>query len=640
KIILNYESADEYKSSRIFTDTTGNWIGYESEYVKLAIYEDGIYKISYNDLINYGINPSSINPLTFKIFFEGNQIPLFISGENDLSFDQGDYIEFWGEKNYCSPAYKEIVSFGINYKNYFDIYNDTNYVWLTWGDESGLRTDSINTIIPGPIDSILNHLVKLHLEDDERLWYYDAVAPRVQFPDWQENKVWTWKVLGNGGSNTFNFDSPDFVANTVVKTTTRLISNAADISLNAHSNVASINSSLPGDTTTYNFKQTVNLSSEFNSNILNQFGNSYTVFGLQTQAGFHQSLIDWVDIDFFRSNIASDDSLMITIPDSVSAGERVLVVSNVSDANNIFLYKVKPQLKRITAFNYSSGIITFTDTVSGSDKYLIIKAEDKKTPGFVVKKQFVNLRNSSRIADYIILSNKELKESANQYKNFIESNYQLNIEVVFINDVYDEFSFGLDNAEAVKEFLFSANQNWQSPKPSYLNIIGDANYDYKKNIIPPTNIIRKNLVPSFGNPVSDIWFTMWDSSNVNIPQMFVGRIPATNNEEVSYYLEKHQAYINRQFDSWNKNYLFFSGGDINNAGELSQIKNANDNLLTELVQPKPVGGTGIHFYKTVTPPTNFGPYSLSEVNNAIDNGGLFISYIGHSGTQTWDNGIT
>jgi len=640
KSILNYESADEYRSFQLSaSDTTGDWIDYNKEYVKLAVHEDDIYKISYNDVQSYGVEPSSINPLTFKIFFEGKQIPIFISGENDLSFNQGDYIEFWGERNYGSPDYREIVPFGSDYKNYYDRYNDTNFVWLTWGDENGLRTDSVDTIIPGLTDSVQVHIVKLHLEKDERLWYYDAVVPRVQIPDWQENKVWTWKVLGNSGSISFNFDSPDFVPNTLVKTTARLISNGADTTFDAHSNGASLNSSTPADTIIYNFKQTVNLSSEFSSDILNQAGNIYNVFGLPTSAGFHQSLLDWVDIEFYRSNRAIDDSLMITIPDSVFTSAKVLVAANIFDAGNVFIYKVKPYLKRITAFNFSSGTLTFTDTVSGGDKYLIIKDDHKKTPRFVIKKQFVNLRNNSRIADYIIITNKELEESVNQYKNFIETNYQVNVEVAYINDIYDEFSFGLDKAEAVRDFLFAASQYWQSPKPPYLNIIGDANYDYKNVVTPPSNIIKKNLVPAYGNPVSDAWYVMWDSLNVNIPQMFVGRIPARNNEEVFFYLQKHQTYINRQFDSWNKNYLFFSGGDINDPGQLAQIKGANDGLLNELVRPKPVGGSGIHFYKTINPPTNFGPYSLAEVNNAIDNGGLFISYIGHSGTQTWDNGI-
>ncbi|HEX9740913.1 MAG TPA: C25 family cysteine peptidase, partial [Ignavibacteriaceae bacterium] len=342
---------------------------------------------------------------------------------------------------------------------------------------------------------------------------------------------------------------------------------------------------------------------------------------------------------FYRENKAVNDSLIVTVPDSVLSSERVIVVSNISDSANIILYKVKPLLKRITAFNFSSGTLTFTDTVSGGDKYLVIKDEYKIIPHFVVKKSFENLRNNSRIADYIILSNREFEESTDQYKNFIESNYQLNTELIFINDIYDEFSFGLDNAKAIRDFLFTANQYWQFPKPSYLNIIGDANYDYKNIVIPPTNIIKENLVSAYGNPVSDTWFVSWDSANVNIPQMFVGRIPATNNNEVLFYLEKHQTYINRGYDNWNKNYLFFSGGDINNTTQLAQIKNANDNVLSQLVTPKPIGGSGIHFYKTINPTTNYGPYTLSQVNEAIDNGGLFISYIGHSGTQTWDNGI-
>ena len=171
-------------------------------------------------------------------------------------------------------------------------------------------------------------------------------------------------------------------------------------------------------------------------------------------------------------------------------------------------------------------------------------------------------------------------------------------------------------------------------------LLGDANYDYKNKLTPPPTVKRKNLVPSYGNPVSDVWFTMWDSSNVNLPQMFVGRIPATSNEEVNFYLDKHQTYLNRGYDDFNKRYLFFSGGDPSNPGQLELLKSANSYVLNNFVKPVPVGGEGIHFYKTINPPTNLGPYTREQIDNAIDSSGLFISYIGHSGTETWDNGIT
>ena len=79
------------------------------------------------------------------------------------------------------------------------------------------------------------------------------------------------------------------------------------------------------------------------------------------------------------------------------------------------------------------------------------------------------------------------------------------------------------------------------------------------------------LVPSYGNSVSDIWLTTWDTTNINIQQMLVGRIPANNNEEIYSYLAKHQIYTQRSYDEWNKNFLLFSGGFPDDPLELEQI---------------------------------------------------------------------
>ncbi|RKY97522.1 MAG: hypothetical protein DRQ13_04580, partial [Ignavibacteriae bacterium] len=243
-------------------------------------------------------------------------------------------------------------------------------------------------------------------------------------------------------------------------------------------------------------------------------------------------------------------------------------------------------------------------------------------------------------ADYIIVSNRMLEPSVTAYENFILNNYETNIQTTFVDDIYDEFGYGYLTPESIREFLKYAYNYWQSPKPSYLTIIGDATYDYKDYLVDVPSPRKKIIVPSYGNPVSDVWFTTWDTTQVDIQQMFVGRIPANNNEEVYHYLDKHQTYINRGFDEWNKKFLFFSGGNPNLVSELNQIKQANDVVLNSIIEPSPVGGSGIHFYKTIDPPTNYGPFTFEEIQDGIDEGGLFISYIGHSGTRTWDNGIT
>lgn len=646
KVILNYESASQFRADKkefLPVDTSGNWIDYSREYVKLQIPDDGIYRIGYNQITGYGINPQSVNPKTFKIFSKGKEIPIYVFGENDLSFDPGDYIEFWAERNYETGDYTQIVSVGQDYINYFDRYSDTSIVWLSWDGVDGRRVNIQNNVIPGLTDTLNSHIAFKHLEEDQRLWYYDAVSPRVQLPFWQENKVWTWHFLGNGGNIGFNFIANDFEPNTPVNVIARMISNATDqLFTNNHRFGLSLNSTSPQDTIVFSYKQTVNFEAEYNSGQLQSGNNTIRIFGMQNDSlRWHQALIDWLDIEYQRYNVASNDSLLIRVSDNIQTAQRVIKVSNINQlSDSIVVYKIKPSLKKITFFNLNNSVLTFTDTVSANDDYFIVKKSLARTPVFLKKKLFINLRDTNRGADYIAISNKILQPSSEQYISFINNNYGTRNELIFVDDVFDEFAYGYNKPEALRDFLKFANLNWQSPAPSFLLLLGDANYDYKDKLTPPPTFKRKNLVPSYGNPVSDVWFTMWDTSNVNIPQMFVGRIPATTNTDVNFYQDKHQTYLNRGFDDFNKRYLFFSGGDANNPSQLELLKSANDYVYNNFVKPIPVGGEGVHFYKTIDPPSNFGPYTREQIDNAIDSSGLFISYIGHSGTETWDNGIT
>ncbi len=644
-IILNYDQAKEYRSEReiLNDDPTSSWIDYSKEYIKLKIANDGLYRITFSDFINYGTNPAAINPKTIKMFYKGNQIPIYLHGENDLSFDISDYIEFYCEKNYDSKNYRQIVPRGTDYLNFMNRYTDTTVVWLSWGGELGKRVPIDNSSHVIQTDTVSSTLVKLHFEEDKRLWYYDSVDPRVQLPYWQENKVWTWLVTGSSGSQSINFTAKNILPNSEVKSYVRLISNAADIQTRAHKNGVSLNSATFQDTLTYNYRETVNLISKFPSSLLKEGSNVFRIFGMPTKASFQQSLVDWVDIEYLKKNVAENDSILITIPDEIAKAVRAIKIENIKDdAANILVYRISPSFKIFENIiqNKSRNEIVFVDSVDGGNKYLVINKDRARKPIFTHLKKFANLRDKNRSADYIIITEKSFLQSATEYQKFISNNYRLRTQLVFTEDIYDEYSYGMLTAESIKEFLKYAYNNWLSPKPSYLLIIGDANYDYKNVHTPVPSIRKKNFVPSFGNPVSDVWFTVFDDTNIPAPQMYVGRIPAINNEQVLFYLNKHKNYIKKDFDVWNKSYLLFSGGDTQKPSELAQIKKVNDDINNNYILPKPIGGTSKHFYKTIKPASNFGDYSTEEIKNAIESGAVIISYVGHSGTQTWDNGIT
>lgn len=643
-IIVNFSSALEFRSLRKldhYQNSLSDWIDYSKNYYKLAIIRDGTYRISYNNLVSYGIAPSLINPKTIKVFSKGKQLPLFVKGEDDLAFNQNDYIEFYAERNYGSSRYRDIVDTGEDYLNYLDRYSDTAFVWLSYDGEDGLRipTQNLQNVVTS--DTIKSYLNRQHFERDIRLWYHSTNEVRTQLPFWQEHKVFSWLLSSNSGSNSITFFAPDFVPNTKVKTLTRLISNQWDTLVTVHRHGASLNSSTPQDTIIYSIQRTANFFSDFSTNQLTDTSNVFRVFGLSTSGGAHRSLIDWVDIEYYRKNLARNDSITIVIPDSVVTGVRNIRISNINTPDTLIsIYKINKSIKRFTSFNLINGELVFIDTVSGGDKYIVSKQSYFRTPIFRYSRGFTNLRDPSRGADYILLTHKSLNQSTQEYMDFIEANYNLRFERVFVEDVYDEFGFGQNWAESIKDFLVFTKNNWTSPAPSYVNIVGDANYDYKNVWNPAPTPRKKNLVPSYGFPVSDQWYTTLDSTNLNIPQLFISRIPANSDSEVRAYLSKYKTYLIRRYDEWNKRFLLFSGGDPTKPTELTTIKSANDQVLNNIILPPPISGNAINFYKTLNPPTNFGPFSNDLTENWIDSSGLFINYIGHSGTRTWDNGIT
>jgi len=79
----------------------------------VGVKKSGIYKISYDDLVELGMNPSTFNPQYLQIYNDGGgmlphmnladnwdrfpEIAIYVEGEQDGRFDKGDYILFYGQ---------------------------------------------------------------------------------------------------------------------------------------------------------------------------------------------------------------------------------------------------------------------------------------------------------------------------------------------------------------------------------------------------------------------------------------------------------------------------------------------------------------------------------------------------------------
>lgn len=637
-LIINKEFAQSFISQPGFNlPENDSWINYNQTYIKLGAALDGIYRINYDDLIDLGINVSSLLPSTFSLYYKGSQLPIYVFGEEDNTFDPGDYIEFAGIRN-MGGKHREINQFGEPYNEYLDRYSDTSSYWLTFGGVNGLRAN-ISSGIGSSVDTLKYYYELIHYERNNWFDFSMADLVRREMPYWYENKTWHEGNLGVGTRNlTFTVsnvypDHPFYVFS-------KQQSFASSITANAHLLAISVNSLPLQDSGYVNKYQQKLLQGVYNSNSLNNGNNILRIHSFATNANPNLCIYDWYEVEYPRYLRTYNDSLLFSFPfiDSVSSVKGIKVTNVVTDSFAVWKYGDDFMKYNLTR---SGNEVIFFDTVSNKDKFILIDVNKIQKPKIYYAKQFKNLRSSSNQADYLAITHKKFLNKSEEYASFISGHYGVSTKVIDIDDIYDEYGYGFFNPEVIRDFLKSTQVNWQNPLPKYVTLIGQATYDYHANKTKFQNVPPKpNYVPSFGASVSDNWFVTWDTTGAYIPQMNIGRIPVKSVDELSYYMNKHINYVSADFDAWNKKYMFFSGGTGNNQAQLDQLREANQFVINNHVAPAPTGGNYSHFYKTINPNTNFGPYTPEEIQRSINEGAVFISYLGHSGTQTWDNSIT
>ena len=642
-VLLNYDEAQKYSVSNpqiILSDTTGNWIDYTKNYVKMKVAEDGIYRVTYNDMLKAGANIAGIDPKTINIYSKGSKIPIYILGEADHSFDLEDYIEFVGRRN-SGKNYREVSLPGETYNEYLGRYTDTSSYWITWNDLVPYRVSEVNnSSLLVTSDTLKYYNQVAHFEKNVFIDYPTPDLVKAQFPFWLENKFWGWYAFGVGTrDNTANVDN--IFPNRGVKLFAKVVSYASNILSNAHLlSLSLVNQTLGFDTISLNKYQQKVLSTSINSDLLSEGNNNIVLKSYLTDNTYNGVYLDWYEIEYPRFLVINNDSLIFNFNYLSTTGIHNIDLLNASGSSYSIWKQGIELYEKYNDYFLSNGGIIIKDTITSTDTFFVFSDNSVKHPLIENEKSFVNLRDAAKQADYLILTNSELLSKANEYKQFVEQQYNVTTKLINVNDIYDEFAYGYFNPESIKDFLESTHSYWQGPFPQYLFIIGDANYDYYnwKHIYTGAPLV-KDIVPSFGEPVSDNWFVTWDTTGAYIPQMNIGRIPVHTEQELDSYLQRHQEYLTQPYNDWNKSYLFFSGGltDIN---ELAILRQTNQSVIDNYVEPAPIGGNYYHFYKTLDPVTNFGPYTHEYVQDAIDLGGLFISYLGHSGTQTWDNSIS
>ncbi|MGC9397325.1 MAG: C25 family peptidase propeptide domain-containing protein, partial [Anaerolineae bacterium] len=175
--LVNYEDARIWRTtSQRLPSTLTVQAPVSDEAYKILVDEDGIYELTYTDLITAGVPVDTLDPRTLQLHNQGSQVAIYVDGEADGVFDTDDYVLFYGQKMTTK-------------------HTDVNVYWLTWGDANGLRMATSDGTPGGGADVPEYYRTTQRIEENK---IYQS--PRPSGPD---NDRWYWQFVWATTPTTF-----------------------------------------------------------------------------------------------------------------------------------------------------------------------------------------------------------------------------------------------------------------------------------------------------------------------------------------------------------------------------------------------------------------------------------------------------
>ena len=585
--------------------------------LRIGIVNDGIIRITPEDLREAGLDPETVDPRTFALSSQGEPIAIWVEGEADGAFDEGDFIEFFGQKFHGTLQDEK--------------YTDENVYWLTIGGAPGPRIPDINATPQFDLTPPTDFAAQIRAEENN-YWY---TQHKINPPTYE---TWYWDQLrpyasSPGITRTFPAIVPYPIANQPFTLT---------VEENARTSVY--------HRTTITFNDTL-LADE------NWFGKRRKLFHITVPPGITVSGVNTVTIGALLSPDVSSDWVYVNYWELIyrreftawqgqidfqteSEGPHEYEIDGWDTPQVVILDISNPRSpRRLTGFAtmaQENWTLRFRVNDAIGDHFWLQEASAITGPASITLRQsLIDLRQPNRGADVIIVTSPELSPAAERLANWHQAR-GYSSRVVFFQDLVDEFNYGIYHPRAVTNFLAWTQTNWPDPKPRYVVLFGDGNWNFK-GYNPAKYPIEPNIVPPYlawedpwqGEvPADNRYVDLDDDGN---PDLAMGRIPVNNLDEAHAVIDKLMAYDeNTRSQFWQRIAVFVAdddpaAGDF--AGESDRII---DNYLPSDLIPQRI------YLRTTHPDTTAVRQAIAE---AINRGAFMLQYAGHGSPDTWMKGV-
>jgi len=631
QMLLNYESSQAWRlevssqneiqgsSSLLSGSTSSPWSPPDPGW-RIKVREDGFYQLTYAALAAVGVDVDNLDPRTLRIYHLGEEIAIQVEGEADGSFDPADSFVFYGQA-------------------LDDKYTLNNVYWLTYGAENGLRM--LERQVSTPTAQLAqSYTAKPHLE--QNVWYIPAVTGE----DASERFLWAGIFAEEGQvtlpsqvfTHTFSLTAPS-VANSQLTLdlfgqTTHTMGYKAVISLNgtqlgilewAGPTWAHFSALIPiGTLLSGNNTLTISLD---NSDQVPTPDHRYRDY----------VYLDQVDLTYTSGFQATSNKLTFTYDLTQETGFEIQGFST----NQLALFDLtNPEFPvLLTDFGIQSDGAGFrlsfqeNNQISGEHRYSASALSAYKTVYAIEQVAPYDLRSSSNGADYLIITHTDLLTPAQTLADY-RAGQDLRVQIVNVQDIYDQFGFGIEGRDPIHAFLAYAYAQWEAPAPTYVVLLGDGHYNPKGYNQAIYGALRKNLIPPYlayadvklGETAVDNRYAAIVGDDY-LPDMMLGRMAVATAGQATAFINKIMAYEQLPANNnWGTPLLAVAdnpdaGGNFPALSQALLVSSYPDNFAVERV------------YLGVTHSTISA--ARTDVIAAINDGRFLVNYIGHAASSQW-----
>lgn len=640
----------------------------EGDWYKIGVVQDGVHRIDRSFLQSMGIDITNLDPQSLNIYGNGygqlpfqNSVPrpddlllnrIFISGEADGSFDDEDYILFYAKGPHTWSYDEDLDLFNHNKHDY----SDTSYYFIgihTANPPSRISNisgaGSSNYVVDGFDDYAFHEVDRENVLKSGREWYGEKFDVQTTF---------------NFSGSNFTFpnmsaeDEAVIRAEVISRTTT---AGTCRFELNVNGNSDSRNIGRVFGNTESTFANGADLEVRFvnappalNINLI------YTK-NVPSAAGW----LNWLNVNVRRQLTMSGNQMHFRDTRSVAPG-RVsrFDLDNAAGVQEIWDITEPSNARRIS-YTLTGNTASFSLGTEVLREFVAFNGNQFHTPVAFGKTQNQNLHSlgTDGKVDMVIVTPAQLYTQANALAD-IHRNYEaepLNVAVVKLHEVYNEFSSGMRDITAIKwlmKMLYDRSNGNEADMPRYLLLFGDGSFD-NRNTTPGNS----NLVPTFqslnslspvNSYVSDDYFGFLgddeSESRLDVMDIGVGRLTIKNLQEAISVVNKIRRYVEVEgdagpncsicnesgtgFGSWRNIITLVADDEDNN----SHMRNSNTiaSKINSYTQDYNLERIFIDAFQQIATP---GGSRYPDVNVAIDrrvrNGAFIVNYIGHGGITGW-----